>query len=285
MEQSLRKAVAPKGKDNPVHLVSPAGKDGTAVKVIGVGGAGGNAVSNMVEDGSAGVAFITANTDRQALEATLAPTRLRTGAVDLRAHHRLDVRGVRALHDEQVAEVGLALQGAHHARTGHPTPAAQAEERGCKPARRNDPSHRPGGQTPRPHGTLLPRTAGRRGEGNDEHKTPESGWRTPMSAMTCEHDRDFDAGSMRPKRLACRAENRSPDPRSGAGRTQAPTRRPRARPGPSRASPALSRPFRRRCGGACPRTRLPPGAPARASPWCSSGSRSSPPCLRQRGRR
>jgi cell division protein FtsZ len=41
---------------------------GTAViKVIGVGGGGGNAVNHMVEDGIDGVQFICANTDAQAL--------------------------------------------------------------------------------------------------------------------------------------------------------------------------------------------------------------------------
>jgi len=52
---------------------------GTTIKVIGIGGAGGNAVDNMIES-SAGVEFLTVNTDMQALAATLAPTRLQIGA-------------------------------------------------------------------------------------------------------------------------------------------------------------------------------------------------------------
>ena len=67
-----------KGQDR-IHVVEPADNRGTTIKVIGVGGAGGNAVDNMVES-SAGVEFITANTDMQALAATLAPTRLQIGA-------------------------------------------------------------------------------------------------------------------------------------------------------------------------------------------------------------
>ena len=67
-----------KGNDH-VHVVEPAGNRGTTIKVIGVGGAGGNAVDNMVES-SAGVEFITANTDMQALAATLAPTKVQIGA-------------------------------------------------------------------------------------------------------------------------------------------------------------------------------------------------------------
>ena len=62
-----------------IHVVEPADNRGTIIKVIGVGGAGGNAVDNMVES-SAGVEFITANTDVQALAATLAPTRVQIGA-------------------------------------------------------------------------------------------------------------------------------------------------------------------------------------------------------------
>ena len=42
--------------------------DGTAtIKVIGVGGAGTNAVNRMVDSGIKGVEFIAVNTDRQAL--------------------------------------------------------------------------------------------------------------------------------------------------------------------------------------------------------------------------
>jgi len=50
------------------------------IKVIGVGGAGGNAVNNMILAHNNGVEFITANTDLQALNATLAPTKLQLGA-------------------------------------------------------------------------------------------------------------------------------------------------------------------------------------------------------------
>lgn len=50
------------------------------IKVIGVGGAGGNAVNNMIASHGQGVDFITANTDLQALNATLAPTKLQLGA-------------------------------------------------------------------------------------------------------------------------------------------------------------------------------------------------------------
>jgi cell division protein FtsZ len=57
--------------------------DGTAsarLKVIGVGGAGGNAVNRMIGAGLRGVDFIMANTDMQALNGSLAPVRLQIGA-------------------------------------------------------------------------------------------------------------------------------------------------------------------------------------------------------------
>ena len=46
--------------------------NGTVIKVIGVGGAGGNAVDHMIRNGVGGVEFISANTDAQALSRTLA---------------------------------------------------------------------------------------------------------------------------------------------------------------------------------------------------------------------
>jgi len=53
---------------------------GAYIKVIGVGGGGGNAVNTMITSGLQGVEFITANTDLQALEATQADLRLQLGA-------------------------------------------------------------------------------------------------------------------------------------------------------------------------------------------------------------
>jgi cell division protein FtsZ len=52
---------------------------GARIKVVGVGGGGGNAVNTMIAAGLAGVDFITANTDVQALRANLAPLKLQIG--------------------------------------------------------------------------------------------------------------------------------------------------------------------------------------------------------------
>ena len=54
------------------------------LKVIGVGGAGGNAINRMIGAGLRGVDFIAANTDVQALTPSLAPTRIQIGKVATR---------------------------------------------------------------------------------------------------------------------------------------------------------------------------------------------------------
>jgi cell division protein FtsZ len=55
-------------------------ENGAYIKVIGVGGGGGNAINTMIASGLQGVEFISANTDVQALEATQADIRLQLGA-------------------------------------------------------------------------------------------------------------------------------------------------------------------------------------------------------------
>jgi cell division protein FtsZ len=49
------------------------------IKVIGVGGAGGNAINNMIASKLQGVKFVTANTDAQALETSNAPVKIQLG--------------------------------------------------------------------------------------------------------------------------------------------------------------------------------------------------------------
>lgn len=50
------------------------------IKVIGVGGGGGNALNTMMRSGLGGVQFVAANTDAQALKHNLAPTKIQLGA-------------------------------------------------------------------------------------------------------------------------------------------------------------------------------------------------------------
>jgi cell division protein FtsZ len=49
------------------------------IKVIGAGGAGGNAINNMIASKLQGVRFIAANTDVQALEVSKAPVKIQMG--------------------------------------------------------------------------------------------------------------------------------------------------------------------------------------------------------------
>jgi cell division protein FtsZ len=50
------------------------------IKVIGMGGGGGNAVDHMVNQNIEGVSFIIANTDKQALEHSSVQTRITIGS-------------------------------------------------------------------------------------------------------------------------------------------------------------------------------------------------------------
>ncbi|MGD2294479.1 MAG: cell division protein FtsZ [Candidatus Aminicenantes bacterium] len=59
------------------HLVDE--PSGAKIKVIGIGGGGGNAVNRMIETGIEGVDFIAVNTDLQALDTSTAQTKLQIG--------------------------------------------------------------------------------------------------------------------------------------------------------------------------------------------------------------
>jgi cell division protein FtsZ len=84
---------------------------GTVIKVVGVGGAGGNAVSHMIRSGVQGVDFICCNTDAQALAATNAPVQIRLGRTGLGAGAKPD-QG-RACAELAREEIRAALNGAH----------------------------------------------------------------------------------------------------------------------------------------------------------------------------
>ena len=88
--------------------------DGTAtIKVIGVGGAGNNAVNRMIESGIKGVDFISVNTDRQALQQSKANTKIQIGEKITRglgAGANPDI-GMQAA-EESKAEIAEILRGA-----------------------------------------------------------------------------------------------------------------------------------------------------------------------------
>ncbi len=52
---------------------------GASIKVVGVGGGGGNMINHMINEGISGIDLIVANTDAQALDASLAPTKIQLG--------------------------------------------------------------------------------------------------------------------------------------------------------------------------------------------------------------
>ena len=62
-----------------IELVGKSEVLGARIKVVGVGGGGGNAVNTMIASGLPGVDFIAANTDVQALGANFATTKLQLG--------------------------------------------------------------------------------------------------------------------------------------------------------------------------------------------------------------
>ncbi len=84
---------------------------GTIIKVIGVGGAGGNAVDHMIREGVQGVEFIVANTDAQALNRCLAPNKIQLGNSGLGAGSKPEA-GRAAAQDSRDA-IAAALDGAH----------------------------------------------------------------------------------------------------------------------------------------------------------------------------
>ncbi|MFZ2855310.1 MAG: cell division protein FtsZ [Rhodocyclaceae bacterium] len=84
---------------------------GTVIKVIGVGGAGGNAVDHMIREGVNGVEFVAANTDAQALKRSEAASKLRLGKTGLGAGAKPEAGRSAAL--EERAQIAEALKGAH----------------------------------------------------------------------------------------------------------------------------------------------------------------------------
>nr|WP_295660733.1 cell division protein FtsZ [Polymorphobacter sp.] len=84
------------------------------IAVIGVGGAGGNAVTNMIVSGLQGVDFVVANTDAQSLAVSEAETRIQLGlkiTQGLGAGSRPEIG--RAAAEETIEQIEAALDGCH----------------------------------------------------------------------------------------------------------------------------------------------------------------------------
>ncbi len=99
-----------------INITVPQPKDHLkpSITVIGVGGAGGNAVNNMISSQLEGVEFVVANTDAQALAQTLAerPIQLGPGITHgLGAGSRPDIG--RAAAEEAMDDLMEALSAAH----------------------------------------------------------------------------------------------------------------------------------------------------------------------------
>ncbi|MDO9314416.1 MAG: cell division protein FtsZ [Burkholderiaceae bacterium] len=84
---------------------------GTQIKVIGVGGGGGNAVDHMISQGVQGVEFVNANTDAQALNRSTAHHLIQLGSTGLGAGAKPEAGKAAALEaDERIRQ---AISGAH----------------------------------------------------------------------------------------------------------------------------------------------------------------------------
>lgn len=99
----------------PINITAPELKElKPRIIVLGVGGAGGNAINNMLEAGLEGVEFYAANTDAQALKHNFAECKIQLGANltrGLGAGAKADIGQAAA--DESMNEIISLLQGAN----------------------------------------------------------------------------------------------------------------------------------------------------------------------------
>ena len=98
-----------------IHLSAPRATElKPRIVVFGVGGAGGNAVNNMIEAGLEGVEFVVANTDAQQLQFSKTDRRIQLGATVTQglgagAHPEVGMGAA----EESYAEIAEHLEGAH----------------------------------------------------------------------------------------------------------------------------------------------------------------------------
>ncbi len=98
-----------------IEFIAPEVDDLTPrIAVIGVGGAGGNAIANMMRADVQGVDFLVANTDAQALKQSIAPQKIQLGTKitqGLGAGSRPEIG--RAAAEETIDQVAKLLEGSH----------------------------------------------------------------------------------------------------------------------------------------------------------------------------
>src|SRR5262245_54587920 len=78
-EKSMTPEVSEPGRSINMFLDDEPPLTGARIKVIGVGGGGGNAVNRMIDAGIEGIEFVVANTDLQALKRSRAPVKIQLG--------------------------------------------------------------------------------------------------------------------------------------------------------------------------------------------------------------
>jgi cell division protein FtsZ len=102
-----------RGGNKPMALIEFDDANHAKILVIGVGGGGGNAVNTMISGNLDGVEFVAANTDRQALEANLAPHKIQLGSgltkgLGAGAHPDIGRRSA----EESIQQIADAISGA-----------------------------------------------------------------------------------------------------------------------------------------------------------------------------
>jgi cell division protein FtsZ len=94
----------------PIEMIEEFNQ-GTQIRVIGVGGGGGNAVEHMIREGVQGVEFVVANTDAQALNRSSAHQIIQLGHTGLGAGAKPEAG--KAAAEEAVDRIRMAIDGAH----------------------------------------------------------------------------------------------------------------------------------------------------------------------------
>src|ERR1700687_5057454 len=79
-EKPMTPEVREPGKGINIFIDDEPPITGARIKVIGIGGGGGNAVNRMMEAGIEGIEFLVANTDLQALKRSHAPIKIQLGS-------------------------------------------------------------------------------------------------------------------------------------------------------------------------------------------------------------
>ena len=98
-----------------LNLITPEAEElRPRITVFGVGGAGGNAVNNMIEKNLEGAEFVVANTDAQALQQSRASRKLQLGANVTQGLGAGAKPGVgEAAAEESIHEIAENLDGSH----------------------------------------------------------------------------------------------------------------------------------------------------------------------------